>query len=144
MNPYLSLAENTLGTTFPFMTDRLSELSIIMTARHWNCQVPWSAHVPSALKTGVAEETVQAIGLFESPEPYMADDELALFRLAEMLFNPALSMDEATYQAAVAQVGRPRLVKLVTVMGYYAQVALVVNTVNYTMPPLQAYPFPLN
>ena len=126
------------------MTDRLSELSIIMTARQWDCQVPWSAHVPSALKTGVAEETVQAIGIFESPEPYMADDELILFRLAEALFDPGMAVDEATYQIAVAQVGRPRLVKLVTVMGYYAQVALVVNTVNYTMPPLRKYPFTLN
>lgn len=144
MNPHLSLAENSLGTTFPFMTDRLSELSIIITARHWNCQVPWSAHVPSAVKTGVTKETVQAIGLMEPPEPYMTDDEIALFRQAEALFTPDMAVDEATYQAAVAQVGRPGLVKLVTVMGYYSQVALVVNTVCYTLPPLADYPFPVN
>lgn len=143
-NRDLSRAENTLATTFPFKTDRLHELAIIITARKWNAIVPWSAHVRSAVDTGLSPEAARAIGLNEDPTPFMADDEIVLYHLAVNLFDATTALSESDYNEAAALFGRPKLVKLVTVMGFYSQVALVVNTVGYTLYELEAYPFPLN
>ncbi|MBU0992833.1 MAG: carboxymuconolactone decarboxylase family protein [Proteobacteria bacterium] len=143
MNACLSYAENMLGTAFPFQTDKLSEFCIVLTARDWDCEVPWSAHVPSAVSTGMTPDAIRAIGLGETPVQYLTEDEQALYRFAAVLFDNTTEMDDATYDMAVAFFGRPLLVKLVTVMGYYSQVALVVNTVNYTLYPLPQYPFPI-
>lgn len=142
-NRDLSRAENILGTTFPFKSDRLHELAIIITARKWNAIVPWSAHVRSAVDTGLAPEAARAIGLGEDPTPYMADDEIALYLLATHLYDTTTVLTEAEYNDAAVMFGRPKLVKLVTVMGYYSQVALVVNTVGYTLYELEDYPFPM-
>lgn len=142
-NRYLSRAENTLATTFPFRSDRLHELAIIITARKWNAIVPWSAHVRSAVDSGIAPEAARAIGFGEDPTPYMADDEIVLYQLATNLFDTTTALNESKFNAAADMFGRPKLVKLVTVMGYYSQVSLVVNTVGYTLYELKAYPFPM-
>lgn len=142
-NRDLSRAENRLGTTFPFKTDRLHELAIIITARKWNSIVPWSAHVRSAVDLGLAPAAARAIGLGEDPTPFMAEDEIALYNLATNLYDTTTVLSESEFNEAAAMFGRPKMVKLVTVMGYYSQVALVVNTVGYTLYELEDYPFPL-
>ena len=40
---------------------RLSELAILVTARHWNQQVEWAIHAPIARDAGIAQTTIDAI-----------------------------------------------------------------------------------
>lgn len=40
---------------------RLSELAILMTARHWSQPVEWAIHAPIAREKGISSSAVQAI-----------------------------------------------------------------------------------
>src|ERR1700719_1149206 len=45
------------------LTPQLSELAIIVVARHWDCDFEWSAHAAIALRSEVPAEMVEAIRL---------------------------------------------------------------------------------
>lgn len=143
MSDKLNQAETLLGTAWPFMAENLHELSIIITARAWNCCVPWTAHVPSALAKGVQPKAVKAIGVREDPSPYLTTEEQLVYRMAMELFDNSIEVSEETYNEIVELIGRPQLVKMVTAMGYYSQVSLAVSNAQYILFPLLYYPFPV-
>src|SRR6266516_4609410 len=57
---------------------RLSELAILVTARHFDCQLEWQQHEPPALKNGVPADAVGAIR--EGRRPKLdKEDEAAVY-----------------------------------------------------------------
>src|SRR5271154_6667106 len=53
-----------LGEVLRYRTSlapRLSELAILVTARHMDCQYEWFAHEPHALKGGLAPAVIAAV-----------------------------------------------------------------------------------
>src|SRR5438046_1725574 len=46
---------------------RLSELAILVVAKHWSQPVEWTTHAPIALREGIAPETIAAIERGERP-----------------------------------------------------------------------------
>src|ERR1700729_4535203 len=59
---------------------RLSELAILITARHWTVQYEWFAHYPLALKGGLDSKVLSDLAAGNRPES-MRDDEAALYDL---------------------------------------------------------------
>jgi hypothetical protein len=55
---------------------RLSELAILVTARHWSQQVEWAVHAPIALKAGIAQATIDAIAERREAQGMPPDDAL--------------------------------------------------------------------
>ena len=56
---------------------RLTELSILVTARHWNSQVEWEIHSSEGRAAGIPEDIISAIGLAKLPKmDDMADVEV--------------------------------------------------------------------
>lgn len=122
---------------------RLTELVILVTARHWTQQYEWNAHQPAALKAGLKQEIIAAIAEGRRPDR-MADDEAALYDLVtEVLHNQAVS--DPTYDRALAKFGEAGIVEATSVAGYYAMLAMVMNTARTplapgTNPPLAPFP----
>lgn len=122
---------------------RLTELVILLTARHWTQQYEWNAHQPAALKAGLKPEIVTAIAEARRPDR-MADDEAALYDLVtEVLHNQAVS--DPTYARALAKFGEAGIVEATSMAGYYAMLAMVMNTARTplapgTKPPLAPLP----
>lgn len=122
---------------------RLTELVILVTARHWTQQYEWNAHQPAALKAGLKQEIIAAIAEGRRPDR-MADDEAALYDLVtEVLHNQAVS--DPTYNRALAKFGEAGIVEATSVAGYYAMLAMVMNTARTplapgTNPPLAPFP----
>ncbi len=143
MSYTLNQAETVLATAFPFMAEGIHELSIIITARAWDCIVPWTSHVPSALVRGVAPKAIKAIGAKEDAAPYLTAEEQMIYKMGMELFDNSIETSEDTYDKTVELIGRPQLVKVVTAMGYYSQVSLTVNNARYIMFPLLGYPLPV-
>ena len=56
------------------LPQRLSELAVLVVARHHRCQYIWNAHKPVALKAGVTTEVVDAIKAGSQPQ-FALDDE---------------------------------------------------------------------
>lgn len=109
----------------------LKELAIIATVRHWRAQYAWSSHAKSARAAGVADEVVNAIR--DRKPPQFADEaQAAVYAFCrENLDDHAVGA--ATFERAVAAVGRKGVIELIGLMSHYCAVAFTLN--SYDVPP---------
>lgn len=111
---------------------RLSELAILVTARHWTAQYEWFAHEREALKAGLEPEIIAAIA--ERRAPILADAaDRAVYEYAVALHETHL-VPRAVHEAAVAALGTRGVVELVGVLGYYTLVAMTLNAFEFGLP----------
>jgi 4-carboxymuconolactone decarboxylase len=61
------------GTSLP---RRVSELAILVTARHWDCAYEWVAHTRDALNAGLAQHVIDSLARDQVPA-FTAEDEKA-------------------------------------------------------------------
>ncbi len=107
----------------------LSELAILITARHWSATYAWCRHEPQALKDGIEATAIAALKV--GATPIFADPPSDIvYRVAAQLLRTG-HLDDATYAAALDAFGLASLVDLVTMVGYGSQVSLV----NATFEP---------
>ncbi|OFZ98923.1 MAG: hypothetical protein A3H35_06500 [Betaproteobacteria bacterium RIFCSPLOWO2_02_FULL_62_17] len=125
------------------LDQRLTELGILIAARHWTQQYEWNAHRPLAIKAGLTPDIIAAVAEGRRPRQ-MADDEEILYDLCtELQTNHSVS--DATYARALATFGEAGIVEAVSLQGYYALLAMVMNTARTPLPagahpPLPAFP----
>ena len=111
---------------------RLSELAILVTARHWSSQLEWQQHAPAALKGGLAKEIVEAIR--DGLQPAFAkEDEEAVFEFSSQL-QERKSIEEKTYQRALDLLGVQGVVELTALIGYYTMVAMTLIAHQIPLP----------
>ena len=105
---------------------RLSELAILITARHWCQGYEWNIHSVIAAQAGLDAAIIAAIAQGRRP-PEMADDEAALYDFClELLRNQSVS--DPTYEQVVALFDQKGVIDLVGIVGYYSLLAMVMNT----------------
>lgn len=125
------------------LDQRLTEFVILIAARHWTQQYEWNAHEPAAIKAGLKPEIVRAVAEGRRPSQ-MAEDENALYDLlTELLHTQRVS--DPTYARALAKFGEDGIVEATATAGYYALLAMVMNTARTPLsegarPPLVAFP----
>jgi 4-carboxymuconolactone decarboxylase len=118
---------------------RLSEMAILITARHWTAQYEWTAHYPLAMKAGLDPKILDAIAKGTRPDG-MKDDEAALYDLGTALYRDK-KVDDAVYKAALEKFGERGILDIVGIMGYYDLVSMTLITMqasaaNNGVPPL--------
>jgi len=111
-----------IGTT-------LSELVIMITAREWSQDFEWSFHKPIALKAGVPAAVIDALQEGRRPDPMTADEAIVYDVTMELHRNHRVS--DATFARAVARFGRPAVVDMIGVAGYYTFLAMQLNAAQY-------------
>jgi 4-carboxymuconolactone decarboxylase len=119
---------------------RLSELAILVTARHFDCQLEWQQHEPAALMSGIAPEAVAAIRAGHSPR-FARDDEAAIHDYSRELHERHFVSEDA-YHRAMRVLGNAGLVELTALLGYYSMVALTLNAHEIPLPDGAAPPLP--
>jgi 4-carboxymuconolactone decarboxylase len=119
---------------------RLSELAILVTARHWSQQVEWAIHAPLAAKAGVEAATIEAIAAGRQPPAMPPDDALVYDFCRQLHQNQGIA--DATWNAAVARFGERGAVDLLGVCGYYTFLSMVMNGARTAVPPTTATPLP--
>ena len=85
---------------------RLSELAVLVVARHHDCQYVWQAHAPVALKAGVAPDIVEAIRTGHRPAAAQPDETAVYDYASELLRSKFVS--DAAYAAAYPASGGQR------------------------------------
>lgn len=121
------------NTMFP---PKLSEIAILVTARHWTAHYEWWAHKRLALKAGLEEKIIDAIRDRRTPR---FDDPRA-----QMIYDVAKSLHEghglakALYADAVEHLSERGLVEIVGLCGYYTLVSLTLNTFEFGLPDGEA------
>jgi len=118
---------------------KLSELAILVTARFWTQDYEWYLHAPIAQKAGIAPDIVAAIRDGRPPATMDADESVVYDFLSELQQKKAVS--DATFARAEARLGKPGVVDLTAICGYYTLLAMELNAARYPIPK-DATPLP--
>lgn len=119
---------------------RLSELAILLTARHWSQQVEWAIHAPIALREGVTQATIDAISDGRQPQA-LPEDEAAVYAFSMELHHNR-SVSDPTWKTTIRLFGEQGAMDLVGINGYYALLSMVMNAARTAVPPTSARPLP--
>ncbi|HEV8315317.1 MAG TPA: carboxymuconolactone decarboxylase family protein [Burkholderiaceae bacterium] len=119
---------------------RLSELAILVVARHWSQQVEWSIHAPIAQQQGLSPALIDDIAHGRRPAA-MSDDEAAVHDFCTELLRTQ-QVSDASWAPAVQRFGEQGAVDLLGIAGYYSFLAMVMNAARTAVPASSAHPLP--
>lgn len=134
-NPELARRAQRLGELLRYDTTlppRLSELAILVVARHWRSHYEWRVHKEEALRAGVSADVVRSIGLRVTP-PLETSAERAVYRITASLMETR-GVPEPLFTEGVTALTERGLVELVGIVGYYTLVAMTLNTFEIGLP----------
>jgi len=117
---------------------RLSELAILVVARHWSQQVEWAIHAPIAANAGIAPTIIEAIAAGQRPEGMSTEEATVYDFSSEILGHKRVS--DATWARMVALFGEPGAVDLLGINGYYSLLAMIMNASQTPAPTSDAPP----
>src|SRR3974390_3201951 len=112
---------------------RLSELAILVTARHFDAQYEWYAHEPHAIKAGLGKGVIEALRQ-GSRQQFAAEDERTVYEFCEELHRTHF-VSAPVYARALERLGTVGVVELTALAGYYAMVAMTLNAHEVPLPP---------
>jgi 4-carboxymuconolactone decarboxylase len=117
------------NTTFP---PKLSEIAILVTARHFTAHYEWWAHKRLALKGGLDPKIIDDIRDRRTPE---FDDPKAgmIYDVAKSL-HEGRGLSQRLYDAAVELLGERGVVEIIGLCGYYTMVSMTLNTFEFGLP----------
>jgi len=107
---------------------RVSEFATLVVAREWTQQFEWFTHVPLALKAGTAQETIDALREGRRPASMSGDEALVYDATIELVHHRGLA--DATYRAAVDRFGEQGVIDLVSLIGYFTLISMVLNVAH--------------
>ena len=134
-SPEMARHATRLGEVLRFNTmfpPKLSEIAILVTARHWTAHYEWYAHKRLALKGGMDPDIIEAIRDRRTP---VFDDPKG-----QMIYDVARSLHEghglsrALYDAAVKLLGERGVVEIIGLCGYYTMVSMTLKTFEFELP----------
>jgi 4-carboxymuconolactone decarboxylase len=134
-SPEMARHATRLGEVLRFNTifpAKLSEIAILVTARHWTSHYEWFAHKRLALQGGMDPRIADDIRDRRSPT---FDDPKA-----KMIYDVAKSLHEghglsqALYDEAVDVLSERGVVEVIGLCGYYTMVSMTLNTFEFGLP----------
>ena len=132
--PRLGSALQALGSAVRYDTgldDRCREIAILVVAAHWRSAFEQYAHEAVGRSVGLGEAELAAVraGRHEA----LPGREAVVARTAAALVARG-DLDDAEYREAVGQVGAAGLFELLTLVGYYATLALQLRVFRVPAP----------
>lgn len=122
------------------LTNRLTEMAILMIGRQWSSNVEWFAHEPIARKAGLSEDIIAALKAQKRPAA-MQPDEDALYDFVHELFNQ-YRVSDATFAKAKGVFTEQQLVDLTATGGTYVTIAGLLSMAEEPVPAGKQPPFP--
>jgi 4-carboxymuconolactone decarboxylase len=134
-SPEMARHATRLGETVRFNTifpPKLSEIAILVTARHWTSHYEWFAHKRLALNGGMDPAIVDAIRdrrtpVFDDPKGQM------IYDVAKSL-HEGHGLSQTLYDEAVRVLTLRGLVEVIGLCGYYTMVSMTLNTFEFGLP----------
>ena len=111
---------------------RLSELAILVTARHCDCQLEWLIHAEMAREAGLAEPVIENIRT-RRPIESIDQAECDVYAYAEEL-NRTNTVGDETHRRIRERFGTVGVVELTALIGYYTMVAMTLNAHEIPLP----------
>ncbi len=120
------------------------ELVVLIIARHWTCQYEWLAHERIARNTtDLPDALIKAIAAGQTPTG-MTPEQATVYAFVKETLRTG-QPEDAIYDLAAQHFGRPGVLDLIALCGYYSMLAMVLNTSKIPLPdgatpPLQPLP----
>jgi len=134
LQPRLGSALQALGASVRYDTgldDRCREIAILVVAAHWRSDFEWHAHEAVGRAAGLGDAELAA--LREGRHAELAGRESVVARTAAALVTRG-DLDDAEYGEAVGHLGPAGLFELLTLVGYYATLALQLRVFRVPAP----------
>ena len=134
LQPRLGSALQALGSAVRYDTgldDRSREIAILVVAAYWRSDFEWYAHEAVARSAGLGDAELAAVR--DGRHAELAGSEATVARTAAALVARG-DLDDAEYREAVGQVGAAGLFELLTLVGYYAALALQLRVFRVPRP----------
>jgi 4-carboxymuconolactone decarboxylase len=134
-SPELARHATRLGEVVRFNTmfpPKLSEIAILVTARHWTSHYEWFAHKRLALQGGMDPKIIDAIRDRRTPS---FDDPKGqvIYEVAKSL-HEGRGLSKSLYDDAVKTLTERGLVEVIGLCGYYTMVSMTLNTFEFELP----------
>ena len=134
LQPRLGSALQALGSSVRYDTgldDRCREIAILVVAAHWRSDFEWYAHEAVGRAAGLDDAELAAVR--DGRHAELAGRESVVARTAAALLEQG-DLDDAQYHEAVGQIGAEGLFELLTLVGYYATLALQLRVFRVPAP----------
>jgi len=115
------------------LSPRHTEVAIMVAAWEIEQQYEYSAHEPAALRYGAPQAVIDTIKYDREPEG-LSREETVIIRLGRQVMRDH-KVDSELFAEAVELFGRKGVVELVTVMGDYVMVGMVLTAIDQHLPP---------
>ena len=134
-SPEMARHATRLGAVLRFDTifpAKLSEIAILVTARHFTSHYEWYAHKRLALKGGMDPMIIEAIRDRRTPQFEDIKGQM-IYDVARSL-HEAHGLSKALYDEAVDVLTLRGLVEIIGLCGYYTMVSMTLNTFEFDLP----------
>ena len=116
-------------TVFPA---KLSEIAILVTARHWTSHYEWYAHKRLALAGGMDPKIIEDIRHRRAPD-FDDPKAQAIHDVARSLHETHV-LPKPLYEHATKVLGERGLVEIIGLCGYYTLVSMTLNAYEFDLP----------
>jgi len=134
LQPRLGSALQQVGSSVRYETsldDRCREIAILVVAAHWRSGFEWYAHEAVGRSVGLGDAELAAVR--EGRHAALAGREAVVARTVAALVTRG-DLDDAEYREAAEHVGPAGLFELLTLVGYYATLALQLRVFRVPAP----------
>ena len=149
LQPRLGSALQALGSAVRYDTgldDRCREIAILIVAAHWESEFEWYAHEAVGRSVGLGDAELAAVRDGRYTELTAArDGRPAALAVREAVVARTVAalvargdLGDAEYREAVDHLGMPGLFELLTLVGYYATLALQLRVFRVPAPDAAA------
>ena len=114
------------------LSDRLVELAILVTGRHWSAQYEWWAHYKRAKEAGLPMHIADAIAERRRPAGMQPDEEAVYEFCVEL--HEQQQVSDATWARARALFSEKQILDLIATCGFYVLISMVLNVAQAGIP----------
>jgi 4-carboxymuconolactone decarboxylase len=135
LQPRLAEPAHRLGEFLRYHTSLgppLTELAILVVARHWDCDFEWYQHAKIALRSAVAAEVVESIRQGLRPSSMPEDMEIVHDFTESLLARHVVP--DALYRRAQERFTTVGVVELTGLIGYYTFIAFALLAHEVPLP----------
>jgi 4-carboxymuconolactone decarboxylase len=112
---------------------RLFQLAVLIAAREIDQQYEWSAHEPAGLKAGLEQHVIEVVK-HDRDVAGLDDKDATLITFGRTLLREHRVSSEL-WARMVSHFGRQHTVDLMSIMGDYLRVGIMLNAVDQHLPP---------
>jgi 4-carboxymuconolactone decarboxylase len=112
---------------------RFFQLAVLIVAREIDQQYEWSAHEPAALRQGLEPSVIDVVR-YDRDVAGLSEADATFITFGRTLLREHRVGSEL-WEQMVSHFGRQHTVQLMTIMGEYLRVGIMLNAVDQHLPP---------